>query len=68
MALEHVAQTLAKIDLANGHGTLIPFVEFLHYVYANTDHLDRHNEPLRSLVSNFIAPNFKALQSTMEIT
>lgn len=67
MALEHVAQTLAKIDWKNGNATLVPFVEFLRYVYANTDHLDHHNEPLRSLVSCSIAHNFKTLQSTPEI-
>lgn len=67
MALGHVDRALRKIDPVNSPVALVPFVEFIRYVYANTDHLDHHEEPLRSLVSNFVARNFKALRSAPAI-
>lgn len=68
MALGHVDRTLNKIDPVNSHVASVPFVDFIRYVYANTDHLDHHEEPLRSLVSNFVARNFQVLRSSTEIS
>lgn len=38
-------------------------VDFASYVYANTDHLMRSEEPLRKLTSQFIALNLAAFQT-----
>lgn len=69
-ALELLRQTLRRIDPINpakGAHNIVGVFELARNVYANTDHLENHVEPLRSLVSNFIARNFSALQSAPEM-
>lgn len=67
MALGHVDRVLSEIDPVNSPVGSVTFVDFIRYVYANTDHLDHHEEPLRSLVSNFVARNFNTLRSAPAI-
>lgn len=69
-ALELLRQTLRRINPINsakGAHNIVGVVELARNVYANTDHLENHVEPLRSLVSNFIARNFSALQLAPEM-
>lgn len=68
LALQRMDHTLDQVNFTNGLVALVPIVEFVRYVYANTDHLDNHEEPLRRLVSNFVARNFQAIQSAPSIT
>lgn len=66
-ALRHLLDFLSRIDPmedSSGSDNAAGIVSLARYVYDNTDHLENHEEPLRRLISHFIASNFLALRST----
>lgn len=70
MALQHLLDTLSRINpivAASGSHNVGGIVELARYVYENTDHLENHEEPLRRLVSYFVASNFLFLKSTPDL-
>lgn len=70
LALHHLLASLWRIDPvdpATGSHNIAGIAELAHYVYENTDHLDNNEEPLRRLVSDFIARNFSALESNSKM-
>lgn len=70
LALHHLLNTLSRIDPmvpASGSHLAGNIVDFARYVYANTDRLEIHEEPLRKLVSHFIGFNFSTLKSSPEM-
>lgn len=70
MALQHLLDTLSRMNpivAASGSHNVGGVVELTRYVYANTDHLENHEEPLRRLVSYFVASNFWVLKSSPDL-
>lgn len=69
-ALQLLLDLLSRIDpmdVSSGSDNAGSIVDLARYVYDNTDNLENHEEPLRRLVSHFIASNFLALRSTSDI-
>lgn len=70
MALQHLLDTLSRMDpvlpssAAHNVGGIVGLAQ---YAYANTDRLEKHEEPLRRLVTHFIASNFLILKSTPDM-
>lgn len=68
IALQHLLDTLARIDpVVGGFHNVEGIVDLVRYVYENTDHLQNHQEPLRRLVSHFVASNFIALKLSPDV-
>lgn len=66
LALHHLLASLLRLDSVDpttGSHNVVHIAELARYVYDNTDHLENHEEPVRRLVSNFIARNISALES-----
>lgn len=69
-ALKHLLDFLSRIDpmeVCSGSDNAEGIVGLARYVYDNTDHLENHAEPLRRLISHFIASNYSALRSTPDL-
>lgn len=61
LALKRVFLTLARLHpLQSASRSSMGMVDFASYVYANTDHLSRSEEPLRKITSQFLALNLAA--------
>lgn len=66
LALQHLLVSLWRMDPIDPHTgshNMVRIVELVRDVYDNTDHLENHEEPLRGLVSDYVARNFSSLQS-----
>lgn len=66
LALGYLQQTLLRIHPVGpdaGSHTIGRIIELTRKVYENTDHLENDEEPLRGLISSFIAENFSTLRS-----
>lgn len=69
-ALQHLLDSLSRIDRidsSNFSKNVGGVVDLARYVYKNIAHLDNHAEPLRRLISHFIASNYLALKSSTEL-
>lgn len=69
-ALQHLLDSLSRIDRiesSNSSKNVGGVVDLTRYVYENIPHLDYHAEPLRRLISHFIASNYLALKSSPEL-
>lgn len=69
-ALQHLLDTLSSMNpivASSGSHNVGGIVELARYVYANTNHLENDEEPLRRLVSYFVASNFSVLKSTPDL-
>lgn len=69
-ALQHLLDLLSRIDpmeISSGSDNAGNIVGLARYAYDNTDHLENHEEPLRRLISHFIASNYSALRSTSDL-
>lgn len=64
LALKRLLLALSRIHpIQPASHISLNVVDLASYVYANTDHLVRSEEPLRKLTSQFIALNFAAFQT-----
>lgn len=67
LAYHRLLATLARVDPIPGDSHLaVNFVELASYAYSNTDSLVSTAEPLRELIAQFTALNFKALRTAPE--
>lgn len=65
--MRHTLSRIDKIDPATGSHNITRIVALTRDIYRNTDPLENHKEPLRSVTSHFIARNFAALRSSLEM-
>lgn len=64
LALKQLLLTLLRLHpIQPASHISMNIVDFVSYVYANTDYLSHSEEPLRKLTSHFIAHNFAAFQT-----
>lgn len=64
LALTRLAKTLLKVHPLGGNPHLaINIVNLATYVYGNTDSLSNSEEPLRKVISHYVALNFVAWQT-----
>lgn len=68
LALKCLVIALSRIHPIEPDSHLsLDIVDLATYVYTNTDHLSRSEEPLRKLVSQFSAWNLPALETREEV-
>lgn len=70
MALQHLLDTLSRMDPmtdSSGSHNIGGIVKLARNVYANIGRVENHEQPLRRLVSHFIASNFLVLKSAPDV-
>lgn len=68
LALQRLLMTLSRINPINPYSHIaLNIVDLVSYVYSNTDNPANSEEPLRRLISQFVALNFSALQTKEEV-